>query len=710
MTPSMRSWGIRPRLFLAFGAIASMTVASSIAGYVLLAGVDGTLYTIGRQSVPQAIAGLEMAARAQALAALAPNLLSATAQDQRQRRLGELSQVRGELTQLLGQLAGFPGGRQAAAELTELTTKLNDQLTRLDATVELRLTTASKREQAIAVAEKAHTAVVALLGPAWEKVRSQIEMASMNVGGDRAATMKTLLQLTAMEVPLSQAFAELAADSNEILGILVRAGQAPNTETLDRLRRGQAELRDRLLKKTDVVENLSPTHGLRSVLEALATIGTGSDSLFAVRDAELRALADGRQLLTDTRDVATELQKRVDRQVEAGRHAIQASVEVSEAQIGLGSSITIALAVVSVVVSVLIGWLYIGRSLVARVVALNSTMRRLSDGDLTATVSVSGHQDEIGRMAATVVVFRENMLRAEQLTAERATEQAVKEKRSERLDGLTHGFEDRVGGLVGLVASAADQLQTTARSMTGTAGETSQQAANVAAAAEEASVNVQTVASAAEELAASIGEISRQVAQSAKVAGKAVEDAKRTDVVVRDLADAAQKIGEVVGLISNIAGQTNLLALNATIEAARAGDAGKGFAVVASEVKSLATQTAKATEDIGRQIAQIQGSTAEAVASIQGIGATIGEVSEIAAAIAAAVEEQGAATQEIARNVQQASAGTLAVTTNIAGVGEGANNTGAAATEVLEAAGALTRQAEELHGAVSLFIREVKSA
>jgi methyl-accepting chemotaxis protein len=176
------------------------------------------------------------------------------------------------------------------------------------------------------------------------------------------------------------------------------------------------------------------------------------------------------------------------------------------------------------------------------------------------------------------------------------------------------------------------------------------------------------------------------------------------------LSEGAHAIGEVVGLISNIAAQTNLLALNATIEAARAGDAGKGFAVVASEVKSLASQTARATEDIGRQIAQIQGSTLDAVTSIQSIGATIGEVSEIAATIAAAVEEQGAATQEIARNVQQASAGTLAVTTNIAGVGQGANDTGAAAAEVLDAASALSRQAEQLNGVVASFIRDVKAA
>jgi chromosome segregation ATPase len=280
----------------------------------------------------------------------------------------------------------------------------------------------------------------------------------------------------------------------------------------------------------------------------------------------------------------------------------------------------------------------------------------------------------------------------------------------QHIENLTQTFGEKVGHMVGLVSSAATQLQATAESMTGTAERTMRQAANVTSAAEEASVNVQTVASASEELASSISEISRQVAQSAKIAGKAADDAKHTDSVVRALAEGARSIGEVVGLISNIAGQTNLLALNATIEAARAGDAGKGFAVVASEVKSLATQTAKATDQIGQQIAQIQAATNEAVTAIQGISSTIAEVNEIAAAIAAAVEEQGAATQEIARNIQQASAGTQDVTSNIAGVNQGASTTGAAAGEVLTAAGELSRQAEHLNGEVGRFIAEVKAA
>ncbi len=291
---------------------------------------------------------------------------------------------------------------------------------------------------------------------------------------------------------------------------------------------------------------------------------------------------------------------------------------------------------------------------------------------------------------------------------ERSIEAA--ERRSGAIDKLATTFEAKAGDLVGQVSRAAAELQATAQTMSGIAGEATHLATNVAAAAEEASVNVQTVAAAAEELASSITEISRQVAQSASVATKARDDAKRTDGVVRALSEGAQKIGEVVGLISNIAGQTNLLALNATIEAARAGDAGKGFAVVASEVKSLANQTAKATEDIAHQIAQIQAATNDAVDSIRGIGTTIGEISDIAASIAVAVEQQGSATQEIARNVQQTAAGTQEVSSNIVGVSKGAHDTGAAANNVLEAAGALSRQAEQLRGEVGGFINQVKAA
>jgi methyl-accepting chemotaxis protein len=343
--------------------------------------------------------------------------------------------------------------------------------------------------------------------------------------------------------------------------------------------------------------------------------------------------------------------------------------------------------------------------------AMTGTMQTLADGNLDIDVVGAERKDEVGALARSLQVFKDNAVETRRLTAE---QEALKAKaatdQKAALNRMADSFESSVGGIVSTVASAANEMQTAAKSLSNTADSANQQAAAVSAATTETTANVQTVATAAEELSASTSEIARQVSHSNSIATKAVDEARLTNETVEGLAAAAQKIGEVVVLIQNIASQTNLLALNATIEAARAGDAGKGFAVVASEVKALAGQTAKATEEIGAQITAIQSATGNAVGAIQRIGGTIGQLSEISSAIAAAVEEQSAATREIASNVQQAARGTEDVAANIVGVTHSSGEVGAAAGQMLGSASELSQQSERLKVEVEQFLRGVRVA
>ncbi|MEE7464711.1 methyl-accepting chemotaxis protein [Methylobacterium fujisawaense] len=463
-----------------------------------------------------------------------------------------------------------------------------------------------------------------------------------------------------------------------------------------------------LIAMADTPDRKVTNETLQSILKEFYSALDKSNALGLKNDNEAAA----KVLLTDASAARTKMRDFVQGRVTRLNAELRQARDDSEQAVTTAKTVLIGASVAGLVSAVALSALIVIFGITRPLGSLVGVLQRMAKGAVDAEIREAARGDEIGAVGQAVEGIKTMVARkaAEEAEVKRRADEAAAAERKRTMIELADGFERAVGGIVGLVSSSATELQATAQQMTATAQETASQSTTVAAAAEEASTNVNTVAAAAEELGSSVQEIGRQVTGSAHLAQAAVGEADQTAHLVQALSQNAARIGDMVGMISGIAGQTNLLALNATIEAARAGAAGRGFAVVASEVKALAEQTAKATEEIARQIGEVQGVTAQAVTAIGGITGRIQEIDSVATSIAAAVEEQGAATQEIVRNVAQASAGTNEVTGNIAGVAQASEETGAAASQVLSAASELSRQSEHLGAEVARFLATVRAA
>jgi methyl-accepting chemotaxis protein len=479
---------------------------------------------------------------------------------------------------------------------------------------------------------------------------------------------------------------------------------------------GETEQKERAVRDAErTIETLNSARGLADQGEA----ATGIDALIAAATSvksiteEAIKLEEAKVRFRDERvqPIAGEINKGVEQGVSVAIGYLDMRRANLAAQIERASWMGPALG--AAVVLVLIGSVVLSMLNIARpIAAMTAAMKRLASGNFDVVLPGLSRTDEVGGMAQAVETFKVKAIERAHTEAEQkeAETRAAAAQRKADMQKLADTFEAAIANVVNTVSSASTNLEAAASTLTQTAETTQQLSGAVAAASEQASVNVQSVASATDELYASIGEISRQVQESNSIAVEAVEQAEATDSRINELSKAAGRIGDVVKLITAVAEQTNLLALNATIEAARAGDAGRGFAVVAAEVKTLANQTAKATDEISAHVTGMQAATEESVLAIKEIRSTIGRVSAIATTIAAAIEEQGVATQEISRNVAQAAKGTADVAANIGDVNRGASKTGAASTQVLSSAQELSSQGSNLKAEVARFLSTVRAA
>ena len=695
-------WGVRGSLFAAFAVIAGMAIVISAGAGMVLGHLGGTMMDLSGLDIPRLSASLQLAAQSASLASQGPALLASESQDALNERTRKIKEAQQVTIEKLGEIIELGADKSVAAALSETVKNIDDNIKSLGAAARERLEAAAQHEKQYDALRKAQAAFVAAAAPAMMDAQAQINaiLGSANLSPDDAMeAVRTVDQL-----------GNVVASGNLMASDMIAALSAGGSGTLDAIEKEFKATMARVKSNLDSLPKNSGTVALKDAALKLLALGEGKAGVFKLRQQELDANDYGQLVLEETRKLNVGLDISVQQLVDGVQSETNTSTWQARREISLATTIMLALGGLTLVGSGLFVWLYVGRNILRRIGRLQRSMQLLSDGDLETDIYRSSQHDEIAAMANSLQIFRESMIEARALGADQDKDRTAKAERATRMEARIVEFETTVRSALDGLQSSANSMQATAQSMAATADQSSALVSAVASAAEETSVNVQTVSSGTEQLSSSISEIGRQVVASAQIARKAVDDAGATDATMQGLAENAGRISVVVDLIQTIASQTNLLALNATIEAARAGEAGRGFAVVASEVKSLANQTAKATDEIRSQIANMQQVTTSAVGAIRNISNTISQINEVTTAIAAAVEQQGAATREIARNIQHAAGGTSEVSSNIIGVSTASAEAGSAASEVLNASGALRREADVLRSGIDAFLSNIRVA
>ncbi|WP_213772331.1 methyl-accepting chemotaxis protein [Bradyrhizobium sp. dw_78] len=695
-------WGIRGSLFAAFVVIAGMAIVISAGAGLALRQLGGAMTALSGRDIPRLAASLQLAAQSASLASHGPALLASRNTEMLDQRTRKMKETQQTALAKLGEIARLGADKTVVASLGETVKHIDDTIESLRSAARDRLEAAALHDKQYAALRSAQAGFVAAASPAMMDAQSEINavLVSANLSIDDATeAARTVDQL-----------GHVIASGHLAASQMIAALSASSRDTLGAIEKEFGDTRQLLTSNLEMLPKGPDATALGNAAQKLLALGEGKTGVFTIRQKELDANDHGDQILEETGKLNAGLGVNVQQLVDGVQQETDASATQARQEISLATTIMLALGVLTLAGSILFVWLYVGRNILRRIHGLQRSMQLLSGGDLAAEIYQSDQRDEIASMAETLQVFRKGMIEARALSADQDKDRAAKAERASRMEAQIAGFEAAVRGALEGLQNSASSMQSAAESMSATAGQSSALVSAVVSAAEETSVNVQTVSAGTEQLSSSITEIGRQVVTSADIARKAVDEAGATDATMQGLADNAARISVVVDLIQTIASQTNLLALNATIEAARAGEAGRGFAVVASEVKNLASQTAKATDEIRSQIASMQAVTESAVGAIRSIGSTIGEINEVTTAIAAAVEEQGAATREIARNIQHAAGGTGEVSSHIVGVSTASAEAGTAANEVLNASGALRREAEVLRAEIDTFLTNIRAA